>query len=778
MKTYLVFLSCIYFLFNPHVNGNEVYSFNDGWKFYKTNSPSGQNDAGFCLASFDDSGWETVKIPHTSRIEPLVVNDLWQGTAYYRKTFDLSPDRKGKALFIQFEAAMNETEIWINGKNVFYHLGGYLPFCVNINDYVRFDAPNLIVVKLNNRDNAVTGPKPLKLLDFVTYGGIYRDVNLIVKEPVFITNPNHENKIAGGGVFFYADEISEEQATLHLKTHVRNQSEENVEIQLRHTVINKEGKTVLTFYSEKTGLNPGGDRELSAEEKMNNPSLWSPDNPYLYKIETELLANGNVTDKHEMKTGIRDIVITKDGLVLNGRKTFLRGVNRHQEYPYIGYALSNNAQYRDAYLIKQAGFDYVRASHYPPSPAFLDACDELGLFVLDAILGWQYFGDERFAAHALESSRRLIRRDRNHPCILAWELSINETDMPDDFMEKANAIAHEEYPVGNSYSAGWINKYYDIYIEARQHRHQTYLDRPFIVSEYGDWEYYAQNAGLNQQDWENLTPEEQNSRQERGAGEKRLLQQALNIQEAHNENLSTHAFADGYWIMFDYNRGYSHDLEFSGIMDIFRLPKYSYYFFQSQRSVDAENPFAAPVIFIASEWMPEISKGVKIFSNCDEVELFIDGVSVGKSLPHKRDFCDSLTHPPFYFDVDCKKSGTVEAVGYINGKKVCNHIIASPQKPEKIRLEMATAGKQPEFGKNDVLFIHAYLENPAGLPMSRSNNKIYVKVETGDAEIIGEASPEAEAGIAAVLLRIGDKPGKITIKAQSDNLPDAMLEIF
>lgn len=255
------------------------------------------------------------------------------------------------------------------------------------------------------------------------------------------------------------------------------------------------------------------------------------------------------------------------------------------------YALSDIAQRRDAYKIKMAGFDFVRTSHYPVSPAFLDACDEYGIFVLEPILGWQYFGDFKFEEHAKKSAREMIRRDRNRPCILAWELSINEIKMPDQFMKDIVALGHEEQP--ESYVAGWRkDKNYDIYIEARQHRKEAWYEKPLIVSEYGDWEYYAMNAGFEQDKWQNMLQEDRCSRQSRASGEIRMLQQATNVQEAHNDNLSTHALADGYWVMYDYNRGYVNDLEESGIMNIFRLPKYAYYFYQSQRDYNQRTEFS------------------------------------------------------------------------------------------------------------------------------------------------------------------------------------------
>ena len=220
----------------------------------------------------------------------------------------------------------------------------------------------------------------------------------------------------------------------------------------------------------------------------------------MYDLKTEIIQNKNVIDREIATIGIKTIKFEGQDFYLNGKKTFLRGVNRHQEYPYVGYALSDQANYRDAKKIKDAGFDYVRISHYPQSPAFMKACDELGLMTIDAILGWQYFNeDEAFQKHVFQTAKDLIRRDRNHASVLAWEVSLNESWMPEPFIDSLTTIAHQEYPGDQGFTAGWQSYGYDIYLQARQHRLQHYdstLTKPYVVSEYGDWEYYAMNAGL------------------------------------------------------------------------------------------------------------------------------------------------------------------------------------------------------------------------------------------------------------------------------------------
>jgi len=744
--------------------------FNDEWQFFRCDSVAEPISNSYSLETFDDSKWLSVTLPHTPRIEPVIVNDQWQGECWYRKSFVLADSLKGRRLFLEFEAAMNDADIWLNGHKVKSHIGGYLPFNIDISRFVYWNKKNVLAVRLNNEDNALTGPKPLKDLDFNTYGGLYRNVRLVNKAPVYITDANSENEKNGGGVFFHADNISSQKAKLEASLHVRNSLSDEVTVQAVYTFCDDRNVSILSFRSEKKKLTKDSTIILNGSEILNNPKLWSVSSPNLYTLKVRLLTNGRQTDQTQVRVGIRAISITKEGLWLNGQKTFLRGVNRHQEYPYVGYALSDNAQYRDAYLIKQAGFDYVRCSHYPPSPAFLDACDELGIMVMDAVLGWQYFGDDQFAEQTLSSCRQLIRRDRNHPSVLTWELSINEAPMPERFMKRAHRIAHEEYPFNDCYSAGWIKGDYDVFIQARQHRHDLDYSKPLIVSEYGDWEYYAQNAGFNQTAWSDLKSEERSSRQARNSGETRLLQQARNVQEAHNDNLSTHAFADGYWAMFDYNRGYSDDLEQSGLMDIFRLPKYACYFFQSQRSA-----FERPVLFIASEWTVGRSKGVRVFSNCEEVELYVDGKLIARHWPDKDEFSTNLNHPPFSFNVDCLTPGKVEAVGYINKKEVIRREIQTALEPEKLQLSCPYNGKDPQAGCNDLLFVYANVVDKNGTTTHQNGLLVRFGILEGDAEIIGDTIVSADAGVAAILLRIGNSRSPIKISANGNGVKSDVL---
>jgi len=275
------------------------------------------------------------------------------------------------------------------------------------------------------------------------------------------------------------------------------------------------------------------------------------------------------------------------------------------------------------------------------------------------------------------------------------------------------------------------------------------------------------NAGLDQTSWGNLLQEERSSRQLRTAGETALLQQATNVQEAHNDNLSTPAFADGYWVMYDYNRGYANDLEASGIMDIFRLPKPAYYFYKSQR--DANDPFGQPMVHIANNWTSHSPLDVRVFSNCDEVELSLNGKIIGRQKPDNNRFSKHLNHPPFTFKIKEYKKGTLKAHGYINNKLAVDTEVKSPEQPSNIRLVIDESDKKPKADCNDILFVHAQIVDKNGTVIPTAVNSIQFKIE-GDAKLLGDKEVVAEAGIASVLLQIGENSGKIKVIALTENM--------
>ncbi|QBE66047.1 glycoside hydrolase family 2 TIM barrel-domain containing protein [Pseudoduganella lutea] len=742
-------------------------SLNDAWQFHRADAAG--------LASADKvpaAAWSTVNLPHAAHIEPRVPTAPWQGTVFYKKTFDaaLAP---GERAILRFEAVMNVADVWLNGKHLGQHLGGYLPFAFDVTDLLKAGGKNEVIVRANNEDNAITGPKPLKDLDFIQHGGMYRGVSLITKPAVHITDEMLAATTAGGGVFVTFPQVDKAQATVQVKTEVANTSKAARTVTVRNTLA-WQGKEIARA-ERKVTLKAGERRHVTMPMTVAQPNLWSPQAPNLHVLDTAIVGEG-AGDSVQTRIGIRRLAFdARHKLLVNGEPVQLRGVNRHQEYPHVGYALSPQADYRDALLIKKYGFDYIRLSHYPQSPAFMAAADELGLLVIPGVPGWQYFNkNPAFAKQVVKTCEDMIRRDRNHASVLAWECSLNETDMPDAFVDTLHKTVHAEYPGEGAYSVGWLPRSYDIYMQARQHRigdKHALPAKPLIVSEYGDWEYYAMNAGFNQGAWSDLKPADRSSRQLLSQGEKHLLQQAANVAEAHDDNFTTPAFADGYWVMFDYARGYAPDLEASGAMSIDRLPKFAAEFFRSQRSPEQANAQwgGGPMVFIASYWTPESSPRVRVFTNAEEVELRLNGKTVARKKAAPSSTHPRLKHPPVEFDTGGFQSGELVAVAYTGGKVVAEHTVRTPGEPVKLEVALDEMGVPKAVG--DLVFARARVVDANGTTVPASGQAVTFTADPGY-EVIHSPQAVTEAGIASVLVRVKQPNG--TLSAAAGKLQGAL----
>lgn len=751
-------------------------NFGNDWKF----SRKATSDTTF-------TKWETNNLPHTMRIEPLVVNNQFQGTGHYLKTFSVS-DTTNRKFFFYFEGVMQVATVFINNKKALTHSGGYLPFTVDATPFLRPDTVNRIDVWVENTDNAQVPPgNALADLDFNYYGGIYRNVYLMTAGKVFITNAVAADEVAGGGVLVHFDKVSAEQTQGVLRVQAKNESCFVENIHLLATLISTNGQ-IYRFRSDEKVLKPDSTATLQQELVVDDPQLWSPQHPKRYRLLVELMAGERLLDSTSLNIGIRKIELNENGFYINGEKQFLRGTNRHQEYPYVGYALSDAAQWRDAVKIKNAGFDFVRLSHYPHAEAFMDACDVLGLLVMNCIPGWQFFGDSVFVENSYQNCRDMIRRDRNHACVAFWELSLNESPMTDEYMQSVNKILDEELPFGDSYSAGWMDyTAYDLFIPARQHAQPPDYwnfykngNRKVFVAEYGDWEYYAQNAGFNQKAFGDLKADERTSRQLRGSGEKLLLQQALNLSEAAASNrrgIGTIGHAN--WLMFDYNRGYADDLEASGIADIFRVPKFAWYFYQSQRPPLEQYPkpvVSGPMVFIASYNTLQSSRNVTVYSNCQEVELLVGDVMIAKHTPVKDSIFASLIFLPFHFANMPVGEANLTAIGYIDGREAARHEVAVAVAPAHIRLKADLEGIAINEKYPDLFFVNATITDSNGNTVYNSNQKVWFTIE-GSGAIIGKNPVQAQAGIASALVRTETLETPLVIRATAPGLITGSLVI-
>ena len=747
-------LTTIFLLSSLIVNAEE--RINNDWLFYIATDAT----ADYSAEKLDCADWQSVRLPHTPRYEKYYPGEQWQGICWYRRTIEVDKVR-GEQLWLNIEGAMNVADVWVNGVHCAHHLGGYLPMAVDLTPHLH-KGKNAVAIRLDNNDNPVTGPRPIKRLDFFWYGGLYRNVSLIRKGEVAITHPFIDTTPAEGGVFVSYDKVSEKSADVNVAVSVENDGKKSKSIVVVNRLLDG-GKVVAE--SRKEQMLAGKSRTtVKSTIVVDNPRLWSHLSPVRYTLQTAVEVGGKVVDEESRKIGIRSIEIKDNELYVNGKKSFLRGVNRHQCHPYIGYAVSDNAQVRDAVRIKEAGFDFVRLSHYPQSPAFLEACDSLGIFVLNCVFGWQYFNkkEPKFREFCYQQTRDMVRRDRNHPSILAWESSLNETKQPADFIAEMSRLVHEEYPAPYCYSAGW-QRGWDIYVESRQFRIFNNVkdhDVPLIVSEYGDWEYYANDGGLTQyvRGWRQKP--ELSSRQLREHGEKRMVQMVENLNTAHIDNLtSVKAMADGFWVMFDYNRGYTDEIEASGVMSLDRLPKYAYYYYRSLR------PEGEPMVYVASNLDQDSPAEKAIISNCEEVKLLSNGKEVGA-----LNFDIKATPMRTFQKVSLPECNNLTAVGYRNGKEVARHTVLAPEKAEKIALELSECGVK--LGKNDQIFVYVRLQDKNGTTPNFTGGEVRLSVE-GDAIIEGDSVSPLRAGIASFIVRSGIKGGNIKVKAEYGTMTDS-----
>ena len=723
--------------------------------------------------------WEKINLPHTPFVEPLVVLHQWQGICYYRKILNVSKKEIDKQLWLEFEGAMHLADVWVNGQHLIQHSGGYTPFVVDVTGMLHADRGNEILVRLDNRNNPLIPPgKPLETLDFCYYGGLYRDVNLIVKHPVHITHPIMANEVAGGGIFVTYPYVSKQEAEIKVKTQVSNKVGTQRHLTIRHTLYEwskkkGRGKKVALVESPLV-LAAGTTQHHTQQFTVNNPKLWYPDSPALYVLRTEVMDGRKVTDCEDTRIGIRRIEMTREkGFVINDKPLKLEGSNRHQEYPYVGNAISDQAQYRDMYQIRDNGFNTVRLGHYPQDPSVLEACDELGLLVIEPIPGWQFFNKAQgFVDHTYKDIRDLIRRDRNHPSVIMWETTLNESWPPKSWKDQAVRIAHEEFPGDQCYTSGDTYGYdgFDVcYNDWREgYNRPNTTSKPGFIREYYDYEFGGHYS---------------TTRVTRGDGDYALMQNAWNAQWSHNRYRAYYPWTIGgaVWSMYDYNRGCCDNICYSGLADLFRLPKFGLLYFRTQMKEGTFTP-AGPMtyeVFINSHWLEGSSDTLQVYGNVDEVKLQLNGRVIARQYPDDKPStseyvsrpdggnAENIDFPPFtFFNVNWER-GELKAIGYKDGKAVAEHVVRTPGAVEAMDITYFESGVSASC--RDLLIVYVNLKDLQGTGCFGENNR-EVKLEVlQGGELRGPATIKAEAGVASFLVATTDSP-MLVLKAVSGNL--------
>lgn len=778
----------------------ELLDMNTHWAFHEGDAKQAAS------MTYDDRDWEAVSIPHVMRIERKHNGgEVYQGIGWYRRYFRLSDHYRKKRITLHFEGVQTNCQVFLNGKKIAEHAGGYLGFVVDITNLVRFDADNLLAVRVSNADDERTPPgKPMRKLDFNYFGGIYRDVKLLITDKTYISDPLEANIVAGGGILVSYPEVSKARATIDCRTHIINSHTDSPAALRLETLLLDSAGHVVSQTRSSADLLSDGDSTFQQRLHLQNPKLWHPDHPFRYRLVSRVYDHERLVDEVITWIGIRRFDFLSrsgkaDGFYVNGEKLYIRGANRHQAFPFIGDAASSSMQYRDALLLKKGGFNAVRAAHYPPSPAFLDACDALGILVVECQPGWQFFGEDPvFVERSYRDIRDMIRRDRNHPSIFLWETSLNESPTPSSWMRKAVEIAHNELPGDQLFTADDLNDrskpYYDVFYKVINPDGSDPLPgSPSLTREWGDA-------------WFADPTKENGLRASRIYGEKGLINQCILRQQALNgekeesrggywdhAGLDANPRISGYflWSFNDYTRGYDPVTAFSGVVDLDRYPKFGYY--QMKAMQDARNASYGPMVHIASyNARKDLDATILVFSNCDTVLLFRNGRLVGE-----KDRASNSVTVPFVFDkggspyfsfaLGSYQQGELRAEGILDGKVVCTHRVATPGQPHHLEIDIADQGIAPIADGSDMVPVYVKVCDEMGNLVSGGPQANGVPIEltlSGKGELIGGNSVWAginpqltEGGIVYALIRTVPEAGKVTIQAHSEGLLPAKAEM-
>ena len=608
---------------------------NDDWLFTE------QFEDSLVAPEYPENTLQPVRLPHTCKETPFHYFDesLYQMVSGYRRHLLIPKDWQGKRILLTFEGAAHDSTVFCNGKKVGEHHCGYTAFTVDLTDNVLYGQDNLLCVRLDSRENLNVPPFGY-VIDYMTYGGIYRDVRLEVKEKVSLSD-----------IFVHtAIDFRSSPVTAQITSEITlTESDENVTIRQyympKSTAAAQESWRLLCEQTVSTDVSC--DKEFSLTATITAPLLWDTEEANLYILKTQLLYQDNtILDETETRFGIREAVFKKDGFYLNGRKLRIRGLNRHQSFPYVGYAMPKSMQRLDADLLKkELGLNAVRTSHYPQSHYFLERCDELGLLVFTEFPGWQHIGDDAWKAQAVANAEDMIRQYRNHPSIILWGIRINESPDDDAFYEKTNAVAHKldpSRPTGGvramkkSHLLEDVYTYNDFLHDGEmpgcdpKKKVTSDMEKPYLISEYNG-HMYPTKAFDN---------------------EERRSEHAIRHANVLDAVAGQPDIAGTFgWCMFDYNThkdfGSGDRICYHGVMDMFRNPKLAANIYACEQE-------QTPVLEITSSMdigeHPGCNRGnIYILSNADSVKMYKNDRFIKEYLPGMSPY-KHLKHGPILID--------------------------------------------------------------------------------------------------------------------------------
>ena len=611
---------------------------------------------------------ETVRLPHNVRELSLhyAAPEDYSLLCGYRRKLDVPENWRGKRLFLQFDGAAHIATVYCNGRPVAVHNCGYTAFRAEITNVVRYGETNTVTVRLDTTENAAIPPFGY-MIDYLTYGGLYRDAWLDVRPSDYIED-----------IFIYTPDLNKAHIDLTVKG-------DHDGVMLK--ILDRSGDEVYT-------LTAAGDR---FDLTLQDAEIWDPYDPYLYTCEATLLHNdGRERDVVRTTFGFRTAEFRADGFYLNNKKFFIRGLNRHQSYPYMGYAASESLQREDARILKEElACNAVRTSHYPQSQYFIDECDRRGLLVFMEIPGWQHIGDEGWKDQAIENTREMVLQYRNHPSIILWGVRINESMDDDDFYTRTNKLAHELDPsrmtggvryIKNSHLLEDVYTFNDFSCDS--------MDKKGVLSK-KEVGAAPEKALLVTENNGHMFPTKSydhwGKRQEHALRHARVQGAALSSPE--------HAgcFA---WCMFDYQThqdfGSGDRICYHGVMDAFRNPKLAAAVYASQGE---EKPVLEVGSGMAIGDYPAGTVGdIYLFTNADSVKLYKNDKFVAEFTP--KPFTGLKHEPILADDTVGELLRTEEGFGRRKADMVRDCLLAA----SKYGLEGLPLGKKIKFAWTSLVY--------------------------------------------------------------------------
>jgi len=727
--------------------GRMVLPINRNWSYSPTATDSAH------ARDFDDSNFVRVTVPHTNLRVPWHSFDekSYEFVSVYRRRFRLPSTARGRRVFFDFEGVMTASTVWLNGARLGEYKGGFTPFSFELTSHVDFDRDNVLAVEVDSSERPDIPPFGDEV-DYLTFGGIYREVSLRIVSPTFIEN-----------IFAQPKDVLSGHPTLAVQYFLRS-ANKALESGLSLEAALYDGDRLLAKTAQvlPAGEDEGNTPHLLHLDNLGTIELWDLRSPKLYRVEVRLLGGSVLLDHETCRIGFREARFTPQGFSLNGSIVKLRGLDRHQTFPWVGQAMPGRVQRRDAVILrKNLHCNIVRTSHYPQSRHFLDACDEIGLLVLEEIPGWQHIGDQSWQDISVDNVNRMIRRDWNHPSIILWGVRINESRDNHDFYTRTNAMAHQLDP---SRQTGGI----------RYFQESEFLEDVFTMNDFG-WPLKAPNHPLylNTEFVGHTYPTKTIDNIER------LREHTVRHARVHDQLASDPQYAGGIgWCAFDYNThsnfGSGDRICYHGVTDIFREPKPAAGFYRSQCDPDEEIVLVPAFHWARGDENVGFTKAL-VSSNCEHLKFYVADKLIAEADCDREQFAH-LKYAPFTAEIGRRIDpwGDLRIDGYIQGKQVISRSFSGKGIDQKFTLLPDDSTLIADGADATRIVLRVTDEFDAIRPFASDAIRFEL---TGPAQLIGDNPFSLVGGTGAVWIRAGEQPGRARLIAHHPYLGAQTVEV-